>query len=500
MKLSSILGGTKLINTSGEINIEVNDIAYRSEKVTKGSVFVCLKGFSSDGHKFILDAIKRGAVAVVLQDKVEIPQGITSVIVNDSREALANMSLNFFGNPSKNLTVIGITGTKGKTTTACMIKSILETSGISTGMIGTLGVIYKDTRIILENTTPESYEVQKHLRNMLYNGIKCVIMEASSIGLKMKRLHGIQFSYGVFTNFSKDHIGSNEHKDMREYLECKKILFRQCNVGFLNCDDLKIKDIIEGSTCEIKKFGFSKEADIAAQNVKLISKNGYIGVEFDTYGKTINTHIITSIPGKFSVYNALAAISVCNYMRIKVKDIAQGLYNIHVMGRVEPVKISDDYILLIDYAHNAVSMENILTTLREYSPKRLITMFGSGGNRSKFRRYEMGEISGKLSDLSVITADNSRYEDVNEIIKDIKIGINKTQGKYIVIPDRKDAIRYCIENACKGDIIVLAGKGHEDYQELQGIKYPFDERKIIEEIINDIKNKEGKYNGKNKCT
>ena len=287
----------------------------------------------------------------------------------------------------------------------------------------------------------------------------------------------------MFTNLSHDHIGGVEHASMEEYIECKSRLFSQCKVGIVNADDKVTPIIIENNTCEkIETFGFGENAELRAKNEHLISDFGYIGVHFESEG-VLNMSVDVDIPGKFNVYNALCAMAVCRHFGVSEENIYDGLNEVKVKGRVETVKVNGNYTLLIDYAHNAVSMENVLETLREYKPNRLITLFGAGGGRSKDRRYEMGEISGKLSDLSVVTEDNSRYEDVMDIIGDIEKGLAKTDGKYIVIPDRTEAIRYCIENAKDGDIIVLAGKGHEDYQDKMGVKTHYDEREVIKEII-----------------
>lgn len=363
-----------------------------------------------------------------------------------------------------------------------MVRAILESAGIKTGLIGTNGILIGDELIKTENTTPESYDVQRYLRKMVDAGCRAAVMEASSIGLKDHRVSGFTFDIGLFTNFSPDHIGSNEHKSLEEYRQCKNMLFRQCKTGVINIDDENYPGIIEGHTCSIETYGFSKEAALRAAEERLISRPGYLGVHFELEGQ-LNYGVDVDIPGKFSVYNALAAIAVCRHFDVGEEAVRKGLNGVKVKGRVESVPVPGHYTLLIDYAHNALAMENILETLREYHPHRLICLFGAGGNRAKSRRYEMGEVSGKMADLSVITADNSRFEDVMDIIEDIKVGIHKTDGKYVVIPDRIQAIKYCIENAEDGDIIVLAGKGHEDYQEIKGIKHHFDEREIVADIL-----------------
>ena len=469
-----------------EGNPEISDIIYDSRKVSPGTAFAALKGAAADGHKYACSAIDKGAAALVISDDLDfdIPDGVAVVKTDDTRLALALMSRAFFNYPERELKTVAITGTKGKTTTAAMIAEIFEQAGIKAGTIGTLGIVYGGNTYKTDNTTPESYEIQKAMRNMADAGVKAFVIEASSIGLKASRLAGMTFDAAVFTNFSNDHIGGVEHKDMAEYLYCKSLLFRQCRNAAANIDDPAWEKITADFEGNILTYGFSEGAKLRAKNDRLLSDNGFIGVHFETEGlKNLSPDV--GVPGKFNAYNALAAISAVSFFDIPDKAILDGLKIAHVKGRVEPVKVPGNYSLLIDYAHNALSMENVLTTLRQYKPNRLITMFGAGGNRPKVRRYEMGETSGRLSDLSVITEDNSRFEDVMDIIADIKTGLSKTDGKYVVVPNRKEAIRYCMKNAEDGDIIVLAGKGHEDYQEIKGVKYHMDERELIAEIIEE---------------
>ncbi len=481
MKLSQLLCGIEHSVLCGDTEIEINNVVYDSRKVSKDDVFVCLKGYNVDAHKFAASAVEKGAAAVVLSDELDL-DGVTVIKVDDTRKALAYISANYFEHPAKELISIALTGTKGKTTTACMIQSILQAGGIKTGTIGTLGIVIGDKIYKTNNTTPESYEIQQALRQMVNEGCKAFVIEASSLGLKWHRTDAIEFDYGVFTNFSNDHIGDSEHATMEEYLDCKKLLFKQCKLGLINRDSQVFESVVSDCTCDVETFGFDEKSDLIASNGELTRRPGFLGVSFDLSGAE-NYKVNVAIPGKFNIYNALSAISVCRHCGVDEKAICKGLEAVKVKGRVEPVPVSDHFTLLIDYAHNALSMENVLTTLRKYNPHRLITMFGAGGNRPKIRRYEMGEISGKLSDLSVITEDNSRFEDVMDIIEDIKVGLAKTDGKYVVVPNRKDAIRYCIENAQDGDIIVLAGKGHEDYQEIKGVKYHMDERELIAEVL-----------------
>ena len=464
--------------------IDICDLVYDSRIVKPGCAFVCLRGANVDGHRYAEMAVEKGAAVVIAEEPVAV--SVPVVLVRNTRLTLAHLSAKFFSNPADgDIKVIGITGTKGKTTTAFMLRSVLEAAGHKTGVIGTIGVAYGDKVIQTNNTTPENYVVQKYLREMADNGCEYCVMEVSSIGLKDHRVAGFTFDLGLFTNFSEDHIGGVEHKDMEEYLYCKSLLFRMCRTGIINIDDESWQGIVKDHTCDLVTYGYSKEADLVANGEELVTVPGFLGVRFTATGRE-NFTADVAIPGKFNVYNALCAATAASVLGIPMEAVKAGLKAVKVKGRVEPVEVPGDYTMLIDFAHNAVSMESLLTTLRLYEPKRLVCMFGAGGNRPKVRRYEMGEASGRLADLSVITADNSRFENVLDIIEDIKIGMHKTDGKYVTIPDRREAIRWCIENAQPGDIVVLAGKGHEDYQEIEGVKYPFDERVVIREILDTL--------------
>lgn len=480
MKLRTLL--SSISYTAADVpDIEVSDLVYDSRKTVPGCAFVCLRGAAADGHKFAAGAVEKGAAVIIAEERLDLP--VPVIVTRNTREALALLSAAFFNHPANDLGVIGITGTKGKTTTAFMLRAMLEAAGHRTGIIGTIGVQYGDVQIQTANTTPESYEVQKYLRCMADAGCAYCVMEVSSIGLKDYRVAGFTFKLGLFTNFSEDHIGGVEHKDMKEYLACKSMLFRMCETGVVNLDDASCGGVLEGHTCDVVTYGYSPEADFTAHGDELITSPGFLGVRFSVTGRLKLTADV-AIPGRFNVYNALCAVSASALLGdVPEAAMREGLKTVKVKGRVEPVEVPGGYTLLIDYAHNAVSMESVLTTLRAYSPKRLICLFGAGGNRPKVRRFEMGEVCGRLADLSVITADNSRYENVLDIIEDIKTGMHKTDGAYIVIPDRREAIRWCMEHAEPGDLVVLAGKGHEDYQEIEGVKHPFDEREIIAEIL-----------------
>jgi len=485
VKLNKLLERLDYEVVQGSDEIEITTLINDSRKVENGSAFVCISGAVSDGHKFIPDVAAKGAAAVIVEREAEAPENVTVIRVKDTRYALALMSAAYFGYPAEKLKVIGITGTKGKTTTTYMIKSILDSVGYNVGLIGTIEAIIGDKRIPAANTTPESYTIQQYFAQMVEAGCDCVVMEVSSQGLMLHRTAGIPFEIGIFTNLGKDHIGPNEHKDFDDYKRCKGLLFKQCRLGIANVDDKYFHDVFQGATCRTETFGFSEEADLRAENVQLVSRPGYLGVAYHVAG-LMDFDVEIDIPGTFSVYNSLTAISVCRHFNVPVEKIKDALKKAKVKGRIEMIKVSDEFTLMIDYAHNAMSLESLLTTLKEYNPKRLVCLFGCGGNRSKDRRYEMGEVSGRLADLTIITSDNPRFEEPQAIIDDIKIGIGKTDGKYVEICDRKEAIKYAIENGQPGDVIVLAGKGHEDYQEIKGVKYPMDERVLIAEVLEEL--------------
>ena len=484
MKLTALLERLQYEVVQGTKEIEITELTNDSRKVTEGSVFVCISGAVSDGHQYIEEVGKKGAAAVIVEKDVEAPKHMTVIRVEDTRYALALASAAYFGYPAEQLKVIGITGTKGKTTTTYMVKSILEEVGHKVGLIGTIEAIIGDEVIPAVNTTPESFTIHQYFRKMVDAGCDAVVMEVSSQGLMLHRTAGIPFEIGIFTNLGEDHIGPNEHKDFEDYKRCKGLLFRQCKIGIANVDDPYFKDVFREATCEIETFGFSEKADLRAEHAELVTRPGYLGVAYHVAG-LMDFDVEIDIPGTFSVYNSLTAIAVCRHFNVPSEKIQKALKVAKVKGRIEMVKVSDEFTLMIDYAHNAMSLESLLTTLKEYHPKRLVCLFGCGGNRSKTRRYEMGEVSGRLADLTVITSDNPRFEDPQEIIDDIKTGIAKTSGKYVEICDRKEAIAYAIHHGEPGDIIVLAGKGHEDYQEIKGKKYPMDERVLIAEILEE---------------
>lgn len=483
--LNSLLEKIDYEILQGTIEGEISSLVYDSRKVEKGSLFVCIKGAVSDGHAFAQDVVDKGAAVLVVSENVAVTGDVTVICVKDTRVALAELSAAYFDYPADTLKVIGITGTKGKTTTTYMVKSILEHAGCKVGLVGTIEAIIGEEKIPAKNTTPESYVLQEYFRRMLDAGCEYAVMEVSSQGLKMHRVDGFTFDVGIFTNLEPDHIGPNEHEDFEEYTECKAKLFQKCRLGIFNRDDAHMESVMKGHTCKVQTYGLSPQADLWAEDIRLVRKGGSLGVAYHVRG-LLDGEIETNVPGKFSVYNSLTAVAICQHYRIPFNVIQNSLQQASVKGRIELIPVSEEFTLMIDYAHNAMSLESLLTTLREYDPTRLVCLFGCGGNRSKLRRYEMGEVSGRLADLTVITTDNPRFEEPQAIIDDIKIGIGKTTGEYVEIIDRKEAIRYVIQHGRPGDIIVLAGKGHEDYQEIKGTKYPMDERVLIREILEEI--------------
>lgn len=488
MKLTQLLERLEYQCVQGTTDLDVTGIMNDSRKVTEGALFICIKGAVSDGHQYVADVVEKGASVLIVQEDVQVPEHVTVIKVSDTRYAMALIAAAWYDYPAEKLKVIGITGTKGKTTTTYMIKSILEAAGHKVGLIGTIEAIIGDKTIPACNTTPESITIQKYFAEMAEIGCDSVVMEVSSQGLMLHRTAGIMFEIGIFTNLEPDHIGPAEHSSFEEYLECKARLFKQCKLGILNADDKHLEEILKGHTCEVETYGFSEKADFCASETKLVSRPVYLGIDYHVTGKR-NFQVEIDIPGTFSVYNSLAAIAVCDHFGVTQENMIQALRQAKVKGRIEMIKVSDEFTLMIDYAHNAMALESLLTTLKEYHPKRLVCVFGCGGNRAKSRRFEMGEVSGKYADFTIITSDNPRFEEPQAILDDIETGMKKTDGDYIKIIDRKEAIAYAIHHGRPGDVIVLAGKGHEDYQEICGVKYPMDERVLIQEILHEDEKK-----------
>lgn len=471
-------------------DMEISGVVYDSRKVESGSAFICIRGTARDSHDYIADVIEHGASLVVIEEDhaesvrdllatMNVDDKVTVISTKDSRLALAIMSAAWFGYPAEKLTTIGITGTKGKTTTSFMIQEVLEKVGFKTGIIGTIGALINGEKIKTGNTTPESYELQKLFAMMVDAGCTHVVMEVSSQGLKMSRVAGVTFDYGIFTNFSADHIGPGEHESMEEYLYCKSLLFKQCHMGIINMDDASWEGVTKEHTCDIMTFGFDSAADLRADSYELVRNGSELGISFET-GGDMKAKVYLPVPGKFNIYNALCALSLGVCLGIPQENMLKALAGVHVKGRVEMVPVSGPYSVMIDYAHNEVSVESLLNTVKEYNPAHITCVYGGGGNRSKLRRYAMGELCGKMADLSILTQDNPRDEDISSINADIKVGLAKSNGKYIEIEDRREAIWYAMDNAQPGDLIILLGKGHEDYQEIKGQKYHYSERESVE--------------------
>ena len=416
MTIKHLLEKLEYTCVQGSLDKEITAVVYDSRKIVDGCMFICIEGANFDGHSVAAEVVGKGATVLITSKPVEVEGEVTVIQVENTRYAMAFISAAWFGNPAEKLKVIGITGTKGKTTTTYLVKSILENAGKKVGLIGTIETIIGEEHIPAVNTTPESYILQESFAKMVEAGCDAVVMEVSSQGLMLHRTQGFVFDYGIFTNMEPDHIGPNEHSSFEEYMACKGLLFKQCKVGIVNSDDSHWKTVTDGYTCQLETYGFEEGADLQATHMELVKEKGQIGVAFRVNG-LLNMDVEVATPGRFSVYNALTAIAICRHFEVSEENIKKALLAAKVKGRIELVKVSDDFTLMIDYAHNAMSLQSLLTTLKEYEPKRLVCLFGCGGNRSKLRRYGMGEIGGRLADLTIITADNSRFEEVEDIIR-----------------------------------------------------------------------------------
>ena len=488
MKLKEILLGIEGLKVRGSLEIEIENLDKDSRKIKEKGLFIAIKGFSENGHEYVESAIENGAVAVILQEDSinaefvkKIPENITIVVAKDTRYALAICSCNFYDNPSKKFKLIGITGTKGKTTTTFMIKKILEKAGKKVGLIGTIATYIGDKKLEdSDRTTPESNKLQEIFAKMAEEKCDCVVMEVSSQSLKLNRVAGCNFDIGVFTNFSKDHISKNEHPDMEDYFNSKVKLFSMCKTAFINADDYMVAKLPKlVPDCNITTYGIDNFCNVLAKDITIT--NSY--VDFKVKIGTKNERIKTGIPGRFSVYNSLAAICIGTALGANAEQIKEALEEVRVPGRSELVDNKKGLTIMIDYAHSPESLENILNAVKSYTRGRVISVFGCGGDRDTSKRPIMGEISGRIADYTIITSDNPRTEEPEKITAQIEEGIKKTKGKYTVIVDRTEAIKAAIEMADKKDLILLAGKGHEPYQEINGVKHPFDERIIVRDII-----------------
>ncbi|MBQ1233843.1 MAG: UDP-N-acetylmuramoyl-L-alanyl-D-glutamate--2,6-diaminopimelate ligase [Clostridia bacterium] len=461
---------------------EVTYICHDSRKAGRDSLFICLVGYVSDGHNYALSAYDKGTRIFVVQRPIDLPQDALVLTVPDTRIALATLAATIFDHPSDKLCVIGITGTKGKTTTALMIHGILEKLGIPAGYIGTNGIDFGGRHYATANSTPESLDLHEYMAQMVECGIRYVVMEVSSQALKMHRVHGISFDYCIFTNLYPDHIGGVEHKDMEEYMACKKLLFSFPDIrGILvNADAPEASYMSADATAPVTSFGMGKGCDWRAANIRPEVCYRVPGTSFACHtpnGQVLPVSI--PFPGEYSVYNALCALAVCDKLGISQADSIAALSVVRVKGRFEPIFLTSrpNTTFIIDYAHNGASLRAVLESLRAYKPERLICLFGSVGDRTQMRRRELGAVASELCDLSILTSDNPGNEDPNKIIADIAAAF--THERYVCIPDRAEAIAYAVKIAQKGDAIVLAGKGHENYQLIYGKHLPFSEREIL---------------------
>lgn len=474
MLLKELISETGYCKIVGDVEgIDVTGIEYNSSKIAEGFVFVAVKGFKTDGHKYIDSAIEKGAVAVVVEDERD-DIGITQIVYKDTRKALALLSSSFFGKPQNKLKLVGVTGTNGKTTVTYLVKTILERQGHKVGLIGTNQNMVGNMALKSKHTTPESRELYELFSIMVREGVEYVVMEISSHSLELNRIYGCEFEVGAFTNLTQDHL--DFHITMENYVKAKSKLFKMCRYGFVNADDKYLQSLICDSTADMDFYGIKSDKGHKAEKVVCSEK----GVDFVYDGCDIHL----PIPGKFSVYNAMCAIGMCNKLGISTEECALALKEVcGVKGRAEVVDIPSEYTVMIDYAHTPDGVENIINAVKGFCKGRIITLFGCGGDRDRTKRPIMGRIAGELSDMCVVTSDNPRTEDPRLIIDDIIEGISQTGVSYDVVVNRKEAIDHAMDIAQKGDIVLLLGKGHETYQILNNDTIDFDERKIVRELF-----------------
>ncbi len=481
MKLEDILCGMDYEITSGSDGVDINEIQYDSRKVKSGDVFICIKGYKTDGHNYIDNAFKNGASVIIYSESIESLPECTTIKVEDGRKTLAKASSNYYGNPSSRMKIIGITGTNGKTTSTFMIKSILESAGYKVGLVGTIANYIGNKKLHSERTTPESLELQRLFKEMVDEKVEYCVMEASSHSLYLNRVYSVEFCEAIFTNLTRDHL--DFHKTFENYYQAKLILFKNTLNSIINIDDKYGARVYKDAIGNKVTYAIEKPADVKADNINMHSR----GVEFDVTYKSEKKHINLNIPGKYNVLNALGSIGACINEGIKLDVVKSGLEKLKaVPGRCELV--TDGYNLgyevIVDYAHTPDGLENILKSVREFTNGKLIAVFGCGGDRDNTKRPIMGKIGTDLSDFAVITSDNPRTEDPMEIIDEVVSGIEKQD--YIVIENRREAIKKAMEIAKEGDVIVIAGKGHEDYQILKDRTIHFDEREIVADIIKQL--------------
>ena len=479
MLLQDMLKEVHYLSVKGLLDKQIDGIFYDSRQVTPNALFFCIEGLRFDGHQFAGEAIAKGAQAVVISKDIPLPEHVTKIYVEDTRLAMALMSKAFFGNPVKDIPLVGVTGTNGKTTVTYLIKAILEEAGKKTGLIGTITNMIGNKKIPAERTTPESLDLHRLFKEMKDEGTDVIVMEVSSHSLSLKRVAGCRFEVGVFTNLTQDHL--DFHNSLDEYREAKAKLFDQSQRAVINIDDESGRIIMERAACSALTYGIRGEADIYARDLEITTK----GVSFRLFTPDGNCMINLNIPGIFSVYNAMAAAGACSALGISLECIKNGLEKVKgVPGRFELLNTGTDYSVILDYAHTPDGLENVLKTARGFTKGRVITVFGCGGDRDPGKRPIMGEIAGRYSDLCIITSDNPRNEEPMAIIEHILPGIKRTACPYVVIEDRRQAIAHALEQGKAGDVIILAGKGHETYQILKNNRViHFDEREIVAELL-----------------
>ena len=497
MKLEKLLKDVDILSIKGVLDIDIDNINSNSKKIKNRGLFFAINGFSKDGAIFIPDAIQNGAIAVVVEPSVDIDslnfQNITIVQVSNTRLALAQISCTFYDNPSKKLKLIGVTGTKGKTTSTFMIKAILEAHKLKVGLIGSIAV-YIDNNMIEETdrTTPEAFDIQRNLAKMVQENVDVAIIETSSQAMKLYRVYGCDFDIALFTNLSEDHISPKEHPSMEDYFECKLKLLKQSKNCVINNDDKMvstIKTLLPEKT--IKTFGLNNPSDFKVNDKDIVITNSSISFKILYNGN--EEKIEASIPGKFSIYNAAGAIAVSSFFDVKADEIRSALKDLKVLGRSELVPNKLGLTIMIDYAHTPSSLESILTAVKAYASGKIICAWGVGGDRDAAKRPIMGEISGRLADYTILMSDQVRTEDPLKILKEIEVGLKPVGKPYKIIVDRTEGIRYAISIAKPGDIIVIPGLGNDLYLEKNGVKYPYNERIVIRDIIEEmIKNGERK--------
>ena len=496
--LKDWLKGTEYKVICGTDECEVSDVVFDSRKETAGTVFLCMKGSRVDSHDFIQDVLQKGCRTFVVEKELqelnlpaEALKDANIIYTDNARRTLAYLSAARFNHPADKLKLIGLTGTKGKTTSSYMLKAIFDSCGIKAGVIGTNGVVIGDEHIELTNTTPESYELNAYFDKMLSAGCEYAVMECSSQGFKMDRTDVMNFDYGIFLDISPDHIGPLEHKDFAEYLYCKSRLFTQCDTAVVNADDEHTDELLRLANFRGKQYRYSlhnSDCDIYTKELVFENSAEFAGTIFKTGGDLSETFKL-GIPGDYNVSNALAAITVAYDLGLPMDKVKEAIEQVRVTGRTEVVFKSERFTILVDYAHNEVAMVNLMDTLKNYKPSRLTVVFGCGGNRSKDRRTGMGSTAAHCADMSIFTADNSRYEKTEDIISDIEAAYLEAGGRpeaYIKISDRREAIKYAMQHAEDGEIIAVIGKGHEDYQEENGARHHFLDSEEILKIKDEL--------------